>query len=54
MRNRMGNFDSMANNMMADFEMPSMLMGRMKDPFADDPFFSGKGSGAGDIFGRMD
>jgi len=35
--------------MMSGFEMPSMM--RMKDPFGDDPFFSGTG---GSPFGRMD
>lgn len=40
--------------MMSNFGMPSMKSMMMRDPFADDPFFSGGGGGGGGLFGQMD
>ena len=37
--------------MMSNFGMPSMNSMMMRDPFANDPFFSG---GGGSMFGQMD
>ena len=47
-RKMFDHFENRANNMMEGFGMPMM---KMRDPFKDDPFFSG---GGGDIFGKMD
>jgi hypothetical protein len=43
-----GGMDKRANKMLENFGMPMM---KMRDPFKDDPFFSGGGN---DIFGQMD